>query len=51
VSGGDVEDAYRPLLRANEAAGLRQQRLDVQLALADASPSDGLQILIRPDEV
>ena len=46
VSGGDVDDAHRPVLRTNEAAGLGQQRLDVQLALADATPTDGLQIVL-----
>jgi hypothetical protein len=44
VAGGDVDDVHRRTERAEPCDRLAQQRLDVQLALPDATPADRIEV-------
>lgn len=45
VAGGDVDDAHFALLGAQFFHGQAQQFFHVQLALANAAPADGIQVV------
>jgi hypothetical protein len=45
VAGGDVEDAARAPGGLQAGQGQAQEFLEVQLALADAAPADGVEVV------
>ncbi|MNP49579.1 hypothetical protein D3C76_1437730 [compost metagenome] len=45
VAGSDIDDVYSHTLFAQASHGQAQQLLDVQFALANATPTDRLQVV------
>ncbi|MCY1426090.1 hypothetical protein D9M71_419010 [compost metagenome] len=46
MAGGDIDDIHRLALFAQALDGQAQQFLDMQLALADAAPADGVEVVL-----
>ncbi|MCY1439711.1 hypothetical protein D9M71_559570 [compost metagenome] len=46
MAGGDIDNVHRPLLFAQTDDGQAQQFLYVQLALANAAPADGVEVVL-----